>query len=192
MAQQPETGDIRAGAGAVVEQTLRRLTVRLDHGLQRPLDPPPLGFLLHVGGEQGAGAERLGEDQYVADRHAALTENGLAVGQAVDREPQRQLRPFAGMAANQGRAGLVEDIYGTGHHFADGRFDLGFQAVGNGRDGESRLGLRPHGEDVAQGVVRGNLPEHVSVVDKGPEVVHRMDHHLAVRNLNDGRVVGGM
>ena len=62
----------------MIEERLRRDRTRLSHGVQRVRNPSTLRFGAHVGGEQRAGADRLGEDDFVTRLHAALLHELLA------------------------------------------------------------------------------------------------------------------
>ena len=190
MAEQAEAGDVGTRPGAAGEQAPGAVLVRLQHRAQRAFDPPALGLEPHVGGEQGAGAERLGEDQPVAGRHAALAHDPAALREAVDRKAQGELRPLAGMAADQRRIGPVQDLQRAGHHLGKILLDLGLDAIGHGGDGQRRLGLGAHGEDVAERMVGRDLAEDVGVVDKRSEEIDGVDHHLAGGHLDDGGVIG--
>jgi hypothetical protein len=173
----------------------QRGAIRELHRFQRGVDPSPLarkpGLELLVRGEQGAGADRLGQDQRVAGAHAALGQHAgqALVDQAVDGEAQRQFAALAGVAADQGAAGLVEHGDGTGHHLVHGVLDLGFESRRHGGDGGGRLRLGAHGEDVAQRVVGGDAAEQPGIVDEGAEEIHRVHHRLARRHAHHGGVI---
>ena len=100
------------------QQALRAEAIRYHHRLQRGVDPAAFGGEARVRGEQGAGADRLGEDQHVAGLHAAFAQNarGVVVDQSVDGKTERELFAFAGVAADQRAIGFVQHFERARHH----------------------------------------------------------------------------
>ena len=162
----------------------------MQHRVEGALDPASLGLEAHVGGEQRPRAQGLGQDQPVARAHARLAQHVVLVGQAVDGKAERQFGAFRRVAADEGRVGRLQHLQRAVHHLEQLVLDLRLQPVGHGGDGQRRLGLGPHGEDVAEAVVGGDLSENVRVVDERAEEIHRVDHHLAGRHMDHRRVVG--
>ena len=70
--------------------------------------------------------------------------------------------------------------------------NFAFKSERQGDDGKRRLRFAAHGENIAHGMVGGDLAENVGVVDEGPEGVHCMDHHLAFGDPYHGGVIGFM
>ena len=191
MPQQPEPGEVGAGRGLVLGEDLRAAPVRQHHRVQRRLDPPPLGAQLVARGKQGARADGLGQQQHIARLHAALAHQAAHrfVDQAVHRKTQCQFAAFAGVPAHQRAFGFVQHLHRAGHHLQQQVFDLGFKARWHGGHGCGGLGFTPHGEDVAQRVVRRHPAEDIRVIDEGTEEVHGVHHGLARGHPHHGGVV---
>ena len=172
-------------------QTLSRGLVGVDHRGDRGINPAPPGGPPHVGGEQGAGADRLGQNQRIARAQAPLGHDNrqVLVHQAVDGETQGQFLSLPGMAANQRAAGFVEHRHGTRHHLEQGVLDLPFQPRRYSRNGCRCLRLRPHGKHVAQRMVGRYPAENPGIVDEGPEEIDRLDARHARRHPNHGGIV---
>ena len=190
MAEQAEAGDIGGRVGAVAGENARADAVRVHHVLDRTGDPARLGLAAHVGGEQRTGADRLGHDQRVARFQSALAQHGVARNQSVDREPEREFRAFARVPADERAVGITQHLVGAGHHLRQIGLDLGLDAVGHGGDRERRLRLGAHREDVAQGVVRGDLAEQVGVIDDGAEVVDAVHCEARPTGFDHGSIIG--
>ena len=51
-------------------------------------------------------------------------------------------------------------------------------------DGQCRLRLRAHGEDIPQCVIRRNSTEHIGIVDKCAKIIDGLQYHFARRPQN--------
>ena len=190
VAKQPESGHVGARARPVPEQAVRAGAVRLLHHVERGGDPRTPRPAPHVRGEEGAGAQRLGEDEAVARTHPALAQDLPALDEPAHRKAQRELRALAGMPAHERGARLAQHLRRAGHHLRQRVLDLRLDAVREGGHGQRGLRLGPHREDVAQAVVRGDAAEEVGVVDHRPEGIDGVHQDLAGRRLHHRRVVG--
>ena len=185
--EQAEPGDVGARGGAAVAEDAGRRRIGVEHGCNggthhfgRCLGP-------HVGGEDDARAERLGEEEPVAVRGPALEEGGVA--EAVHGEAERALRTLRGMPADERRAGFGEGLGHPAQEVEEVLLDL---VGGREREGDHGLrgaGLRPHREEVAQAVVGRDPPEEPGVVDEGAEVVDGLDEELVGGDPEHGRIV---
>jgi hypothetical protein len=96
------------------------------------------------------------------------------VGQAVHRETHSQFGALAGMAADQRRFGLVQHFQRARHEMQQQVLHFRFEAERDADDRQRGLRLTAHGEDVAQAVVGGDLPEHIRIVDQGTKEIWSM------------------
>ena len=100
-----------------------------------------LALPAHIGGEQGAGADRLREDQRVAGLEPALAEDGGAIDQSVDGKAERKFRAFAGMPAHERASGLAQELRWRRPSWPRGPPRPWPPAHRDRGDGERRLGL---------------------------------------------------
>ena len=191
VAQQAKTGQVGAGGGPVGAQNLSARLVGQHHRLQRRIDPAAFGGVAGMCGKQGAGANRLGQQQHIARLHAALAHHAVHffVDQAVDGKTQGQLGTFARVSAHQGATCGVQHLDRAAHHLGQQVFDLALQARRHGDHRSGGLGLTAHGKHIAQRVVGGHFAKHIRVVDEGPEKVHRLHHGHARWHAHHGCVV---
>ena len=191
VAQQAKAGQVGAGGGAMGAQNGCARLVGQHHRLQRRIDPAAFGGVAGMRSKQGAGANRLGQQQHIARLHAALAHHAvhLFIDQAVDGKAQGQLGAFARVPAHQGAACGIQHFDGTAHHLGQQVFDLAFQARRHGDHGGGGLRLSAHGEHITQRMVGRDLAKQIGVVNEGPEKVHRLHHGHARRNAHYGRVV---
>src|SRR4051794_39279752 len=101
---------------------------RLEHRGDRLLDPGWLRGPTHVGGQQRAGPERLGEDEPVAGPEPALAQDALRLDPAVDREAERQLCPFRAVAANELRTRRLQHLEPATQELVEILLDYGLPA----------------------------------------------------------------
>ena len=115
MAEETEAGNVGTCVSATRIENIRALFVRLHHARQGGGDPRTLGLVSHIGGEQRAGADGLGQNDFVACLHAAFAENTVLVDEPVDGETERHFRAFTGMAAHQRGAGFFQNLHCARH-----------------------------------------------------------------------------
>jgi hypothetical protein len=94
------------------------------------------------------------------------------------------------VSTHEHSAGLVQHLLCPYQHLGQQVFDFCFYPIGHRGNGQGSLRLRPHGKDIAQAMVGGNLPEHIRVIHDRPEEIHRMDHDLVLGYGHHGGIVG--
>ena len=151
--------------------------------------PTRFGLAAHVGRENRAGADRLGENKRIAGLEACLAQRRRARHKTIDGKSERQLRALAGMAADERATGLPQHFIGAEQHRREIRLDLGFQTIGDRGDRKRRLRFAAHGVDVAQRVVGGNFAEQVRIVDDGAEIVDGLDRQFGAAGIDEGGVI---
>ena len=167
MAGEAEAGHVGHRAGAAEEA--RGLALGAEHHLVALGHVAAPRRPAHLGGEEGAGAEGLGQDQRVAG--AGAGEGDRRFRKAGDGEARGHLGAHGGVAADDGRALGGEGLRGGGQHLAQ-RLGLHRLAhAGQGERGQGGLGRRAHGPDVAHGVDGGDAGEEPGILGEGAQVV---------------------
>ena len=190
MAGEAEAAHIRHRGGAVRGQNLRRCAPRLAHAGDRLRNRGGRGVAAHMGGEQDAGSDRLGEDERIAGAQPALAQDAAGGDLAVDREAERGFGTFGRMPAGQRDPLAVEAGARAGEHLKQRLLGLGRRSGRHHRDGERVERRAAHGENVVERVVRCDLAEHIGVVDDAAEQVDRGDDvSTAGRRRPDGGIV---
>ena len=187
VADQPEAGDVRRGAGV---HCLRRLggdPIQAHHAGDRGIEVGRLDRAAFQGGGDRARAERLGQDQRIAGPRAALGEDALGMHDAGDRQPELRLLVLDRVPAGDRRAHRPHDLGSAAQ-------DVGQQAGGQvGRESrqvEGEQHFAAHGVDVAQRVRRRDRAVLIRRVHDGREEVDRLDQRQLIAEPIHGRVVG--
>src|SRR5690606_30185457 len=106
----------------------------------------------------------------------ALAHQRLFRDVTVDGEGDAEFGAFAGMAADEGGCGCLEDGQCAAQDLHQVVLHAARLGVGQGDEGKRIVRCRAHGVDVVQGVVGGNTAEHPRVVDECAEAVHTVHH----------------
>ena len=140
-----------------------------------------------------ARAQRLRQDQDVAGSCPALAQDAVWIDRAIDREAERQFRPFRAMPASEHGAGVLEHVEPAAQDLEQILLDLVLGAIRHGGDGQRARRLAAHGIDVAERVIGGDAAEQVGIVDERAEEVDGLDQHAVARGRGeDGGIVGGI
>ena len=136
----------------------------------------------HVGGHDGARADRLGQDQHVAGPGPRLGDR--AAGKAGDGEPHAQFRAHGGMAADDIGPGGAEHFGGGLQHLGQRPRLQGGRQAGQGDLRQRDLRRRRHRPDVAQRMGGGDAGHQARVVGEAAQMVGGDDlHPLAMAQL---------
>ena len=191
MAGEAEAGDVGAGMGAGVRPGPRPRPTRAGasrpsaSAIQRAARRPRMAAAKITPVPSGLVRTSLSPGFRPPLRSAAA-----AIDEAVHREAQRRFRPFAGMAADQGAARLVEHAARARQHLEQVFLH---QPLGGGRhDGQRQRAVRlgAHRPDVAQRMDGRDLAEDEGIVDEGAEEIDGLHQRLARRHLDHRRIVG--
>ena len=123
------------------------------------------------------GADRLGEDQCVANLCAGVGEDARRIDGARDRVSKFDLLVLHGMPAEKRDAGFAEFVVPT---LEDGGDDVDVESLfGKARNRERRERPPAHRIDIAQRIGRGDLAIDIRVVDDRRKEINRLHKRRA-------------
>ena len=184
--QQPESRDVRDRTRLERSKHLGGIPVQLDHRRDRGVEGTRRGGAVPLRLQHDAGAEGLREEENVARRGSRLRPDPVGMHRADDREPVLRLRVADRVPAREDRPGRAHALVGARE---DVREQLDRKLFRERGDGEREQRQPAHGEDVVQGVRRGDRAERPRVVHEGWEEVDREDDGPVRVEPVDRRVV---
>ena len=160
MAGEAKAGDVGGGADSDGQRQLRRRAIGDQHALQCSGNIPPVRQGLHVGGKQGATAQRLAENQLVSRYQPPFRQQATVRGHGFTlyRKAQGQLRPLQTVPAQQAAIGGGEFVQSTRQQLLQLPLLQRRAGKGQGQGGQGREGAGAAGIQVGQGVQGGQAP----------------------------------
>jgi hypothetical protein len=187
VAGQPETGDVGARVNTRCDHRPGRWCVERDHLIdEESLLSLVEGTVLHRR-RVDACAERLRQDDRVARPGARCEHDVVGMDRPHDREAVLQLGIHHRMAADDYCTSLVHLVGAAPHQELERLYlELPF---GESDDVERRYGLASHRVDVAHRVRRGDLPEHVRIVNYCGEEIYGDDDRPVIAYAHYAAVI---
>ena len=186
MAEEGETGHVRAGVDAVLHHHVAGGLIERRH----QADSQRLAVLGQkislFRRRENADAKRLCKKQHVAGLRAGVREDFVRVDKAGHGQPVFRLVVIDRVAAGDERPGLIDLVVAAAQDLMHGFLRHGLR---HGHDVEAELRLTAHGVDVGQRIRRCDLAEGIRVVRDGREEIDRLHERKLVRHLIDRRIV---
>jgi len=182
-----EAGDVGDGVDVVAERDFAGRLIKGGHGCGGSVDPRGFGLGLFDGGGNDAGADGLGEDQYIARTRGGVGEDARGIDGSGDGITEFEFRIADTVAADDGASSLNHFAEASGEDLFE---DLRVTFLREADQGKRRDGAAAHGVDIAEGVGGGDLSEGEGIVDDGSEEVDSLDESERGRDEVDSGVVG--